>query len=132
MSFEDDPRSREPADKEEYEAWEREQGLKSWVAERLANCERIARIKQGADKNGWLEDAEYFRQLLAIMERTLPTEQQRCFCGGPAICALCRHILPSYEVLSLLLVIEALEKRIGKDYRSELRLDAKAARRLGS
>lgn len=68
MSFDEYHRDREPADKEEYDAWELEQRLKSWVAERLANCERIARIKQGADKDGWLEDAGYFRQLLLVID----------------------------------------------------------------
>jgi hypothetical protein len=39
-----------------------------WVRERLANCERIAKTKAGADRDGWLEDADYFKQILTDLE----------------------------------------------------------------
>lgn len=38
--------------------------LEQWVAERLQNCERIANVKNGTERDGWLEDADYFRQIL--------------------------------------------------------------------
>ena len=38
--------------------------LKSWVSDRLENCLRIAAQKTGRDRDGWLEDAEYFRAIL--------------------------------------------------------------------
>lgn len=38
--------------------------LKEWVQERLVNCMRLADTKTGADRDGWLEDARYFRVIL--------------------------------------------------------------------
>jgi hypothetical protein len=35
--------------------------LFEWLEERLENCLRISSMKHGADKDGWLEDARYFR-----------------------------------------------------------------------
>ena len=32
--------------------------VEQWVLERIENCERIARIKTGDARAGWLEDAE--------------------------------------------------------------------------
>lgn len=42
--------------------------LNEWVLERLKNCRRIAERKQGADKALWLEDAEYFADILRILQ----------------------------------------------------------------
>jgi hypothetical protein len=36
-----------------------------WVRERLENCLRIAKERTGKDRDGWLEDAKYFRAILA-------------------------------------------------------------------
>ncbi len=38
-----------------------------WVRERLDNCERHAGLRAGKDRDGWLEDAAYFREILAIL-----------------------------------------------------------------
>lgn len=40
-----------------------------WVAERLANCERIA--LQLPDRAGWVEDAAYFRAIKASLEQIM-------------------------------------------------------------
>ena len=40
-----------------------------WAMERLANCERIAELKTGKDRDGWLEDAAYWRALIADLRR---------------------------------------------------------------
>lgn len=36
--------------------------LRDWLAERQQNALAIAAMKRGADRAGWLEDAEYFRR----------------------------------------------------------------------
>jgi hypothetical protein len=38
-----------------------------WLAERLANCQRLAQEKTGADRAGWLEDARYFKAALHLL-----------------------------------------------------------------
>ena len=48
--------------------------LREWVLERVENCERIASIKQNPeDRQGWLEDAEYFRRLLKLIAEEPPS-----------------------------------------------------------
>lgn len=44
-----------------------ELSVEDWVRERLDNCQRIAAGKTGADRDGWLEDAEYFSRVLAMI-----------------------------------------------------------------
>jgi hypothetical protein len=42
--------------------------LIEWVLERFENCVRIAKTKEApADRDGWLEDAAYFREILVIL-----------------------------------------------------------------
>jgi hypothetical protein len=36
--------------------------LCEWLIERMENCQAIAAMKIGTDKDGWLEDAQYFKQ----------------------------------------------------------------------
>jgi hypothetical protein len=38
-----------------------------WARERLENCERLAAFR-GHDRKGWLEDAAYFRAVIADLE----------------------------------------------------------------
>jgi hypothetical protein len=42
--------------------------LKDWLQERLDNCNRIAATRDGATRDGWFEDAEYFRRLIAVVD----------------------------------------------------------------
>ncbi len=39
----------------------------AWIHERELNAIRISLTKTGADRLGWLEDAEYFKQAVALM-----------------------------------------------------------------
>ena len=42
--------------------------LIEWTLERFENCCRIAREKENpVDRDSWLEDADYFRQLLVVL-----------------------------------------------------------------
>jgi hypothetical protein len=38
--------------------------VEEWVAERCANALQIASTKAGKDRDGWIEDARYFRIIL--------------------------------------------------------------------
>lgn len=40
--------------------------LVEWLEEREANCRRHAARNYGAEKAGWIEDAEYFKQAVAL------------------------------------------------------------------
>ena len=38
-----------------------------WAEERRANTYRLAATKTGADRDGWLEDAAYWEQIVAVL-----------------------------------------------------------------
>ncbi len=40
--------------------------LQEWLAERSANCLRIASTKRGEDARGWLDDAQYFNEAIDL------------------------------------------------------------------
>lgn len=40
-----------------------------WARERLANSERIAYTKEGADREGWFEDIRYWRQIVIALSK---------------------------------------------------------------
>jgi hypothetical protein len=46
--------------------------LAEWLQEREANCRQHAARNYGAEKAGWLEDAEYFRQAAALAAPSTP------------------------------------------------------------
>lgn len=51
--------------------------LLEWVLERFENCCRIARQKEEpADRDSWMEDAEYFRQILVVLSGKQPSGRQ--------------------------------------------------------
>lgn len=39
-----------------------------WAQERLNNSERLAQLKSGKDRDGWLEDAEYWRSIIELIK----------------------------------------------------------------
>ena len=45
-----------------------EMDVLEWLEERRSNALRIAESKSGSDLVGWLEDAEYFRKAVALIE----------------------------------------------------------------
>lgn len=45
--------------------------LLEWLNERLANTQRIADSKSGAEKEHWLEDGRYFEQAIALHDQSL-------------------------------------------------------------
>lgn len=40
-----------------------------WVQERLDNCQSIASVKKGVDREGWMEDASYFAAILSLLTK---------------------------------------------------------------
>ena len=62
--------------------------LSIWLKEREMNARRIAAGKTGADRAGWLEDAENFRQAAEAVEsrpsaaRKLTSDELADCCGG--------------------------------------------------
>jgi hypothetical protein len=44
--------------------------LEEWMHERYDNCVRIAAQKEGDEKRGWLEDAEYFAAALRALAKS--------------------------------------------------------------
>jgi hypothetical protein len=42
----------------------------AWLNDRLDNCHRIAAIKEGRDRDGWMEDAAYFSE--AVIQLSAP------------------------------------------------------------
>lgn len=45
--------------------------VEEWVRERLDNCQRLAAQKTGADRDGWLEDAQYFSEILTRLDTSV-------------------------------------------------------------
>jgi hypothetical protein len=53
--------------------------LAEWVRERLDNCQRLAATKTGADRDGWLEDAHYFAEILRVVSATVEPKSDHPF-----------------------------------------------------
>jgi len=52
--------------------------LRDWLREREMNARRIASGKQGEDRAGWLEDAEYFKRAAEAVDELERTEHGVC------------------------------------------------------
>jgi len=50
--------------------------VEEWVAERHANCLRIAKREFDEDRAGWLEDAAFFQEILAQLVRLAAAEAE--------------------------------------------------------
>jgi uncharacterized coiled-coil DUF342 family protein len=48
-----------------------------WAHERLANTERLAATKLGADRDGWLEDVGYWKEIISIITAAPETAAER-------------------------------------------------------
>lgn len=44
--------------------------VRSWLVDRIQNCARIAALKTGLDRDGWLEDAAYFSAAVGMIDWT--------------------------------------------------------------
>lgn len=90
--------------------------LLEWVLERFENCCRIARQKEEpADRDSWMEDAEYFRQILVVLSGKQPSGRQPVETSEKQTLALdilalmTRHVLPQefkQEVIALCSAVE--------------------------
>jgi hypothetical protein len=49
--------------------------LLEWLEERRDNCERIADLKTGSDRAGWLEDMVYFTAAVEAVEELVSARE---------------------------------------------------------